>query len=465
MASKPKRQRIIDTESAEQADVDIKKKSSKKKTNKPTENMGEQSISEDWDVDDYRTEYESDEHWELRRSFMEAYKNRFDEQQLVCLAQTFVNMEFLGCKYPSETMHLVAELSKDIAEDFRRRREQRLKRTFVSASDAAEQRAKGRKNPSSNRDTTITADQSLATINRKLSSFGLGEPINLFQDLRFGKLIIQLAGGRNCLRNSCSLIKAKYDERVANPDLKPNKDDGSRYYGQEILINDEVVATGWGDSLKTCKLEAFKQALIVLQSQCYSYKINSSRDTIKVEKDGNGVKINVTQKSADNLGSSKLDESNKGYNIMRLMGWTGGGLGRLKQGREEPVGYLLKSNRTGFGSNNTDASADSFRKLIENYAQSSDIRDLQFEPTFSKDERAILHKAAGRFSLRSSSYGTGEDRRLLISKKIPPETILKEVLIHRNPKFCERYFVQVPTQKAHLFPGHAVDLALEDLSA
>ncbi|XP_068155332.1 CDKN2A-interacting protein isoform X2 [Drosophila tropicalis] len=250
--------------------LNLKRSPAKKKTNKETENMGEQSTFADWDVDDYRTEYESDEHWELRRSFMEAYKSRFDEQQLVCLAQTFVNMEFLGCKYPSETMHLVAELSKDIAEDFRSRREQRLKRTFVSASDAAEQRAKGRKNTSSNRDA-ITADQPLATINQKLSSFGIGEPINLFQDLRFGKLIIQLAGGRNCLRNSCSLIKAKYDERQAKPD--PNKANGTTIF--EILINDEIVAAGSGDSVKTGKLEAFKQALIVLQSLCYSYKVST----------------------------------------------------------------------------------------------------------------------------------------------------------------------------------------------
>jgi len=67
-------------------------------------------------------------------------------------------------------------------------------------------------------------------------------------------------------------------------------------------------------------------------------QLNATRETIKVEKSKTGVNINVTKESADSLGDPKLDASNKGYRMMRLMGWAGGGLGRLKQGREEPVG-------------------------------------------------------------------------------------------------------------------------------
>lgn len=53
----------------------------------------------DWNIDSYRTTYECDEHWDLRRSFMEAHKDRFPEDELVCLAQTFTNVEFLGCRW------------------------------------------------------------------------------------------------------------------------------------------------------------------------------------------------------------------------------------------------------------------------------------------------------------------------------------------------------------------------------
>lgn len=69
-----------------------------------------------------------------------------------------------------------------------------------------------------------------------------------------------------------------------------------------------------------------------------AFQLNASRQTIKVEKSQTGVNINVIKESADSLGDPKLDASNKGYRMMRLMGWTGGGLGSDKQGREEPVG-------------------------------------------------------------------------------------------------------------------------------
>lgn len=103
------------------------------------------SYPTDWDVDGYRADYESEEHWELRKAFIEEHKDKFPENELVCLAQVFTNVEFLGCRYPHKTMERVALLSKDVAAKFRALRSSRLKRTFVGASDAASAKAKGRK--------------------------------------------------------------------------------------------------------------------------------------------------------------------------------------------------------------------------------------------------------------------------------------------------------------------------------
>lgn len=123
-----------------------KKKAKKIENCQQDTNQSHKEFSTDWDVEKYRREYESEEHWQLRKRFMEVHKDKFPEDKIVCLAQVFTNMEFMGCKYPSETMRMVAELSKDVAKDFRAERANRLKRTFVAASDAAEARAKGRRN-------------------------------------------------------------------------------------------------------------------------------------------------------------------------------------------------------------------------------------------------------------------------------------------------------------------------------
>ena len=51
-----------------------------------------------WDVEKYKTDYESAEHWELRKKFMECHKANFAEDELVCLARVFTNIEFMGCR-------------------------------------------------------------------------------------------------------------------------------------------------------------------------------------------------------------------------------------------------------------------------------------------------------------------------------------------------------------------------------
>lgn len=56
-------------------------------------------IDLDWDVDKYRNEFEPENHWNLRKKFMEAHKDRYPEDRLVSLAQLFINIECLGCRY------------------------------------------------------------------------------------------------------------------------------------------------------------------------------------------------------------------------------------------------------------------------------------------------------------------------------------------------------------------------------
>lgn len=98
-----------------------------------------------WDVDKYKTDHESDEHWELRKKFMLAHQETLPEDEVVCMAQVFTNIEFLGCRYPDETMIKVAKLAEGVVEDFREKKKHTLKRTFVAASDAATSKVKGRK--------------------------------------------------------------------------------------------------------------------------------------------------------------------------------------------------------------------------------------------------------------------------------------------------------------------------------
>lgn len=58
-----------------------------------------QTYPTDWNVEDYKDDTEPEQHWELRKEFMEVHKGKFSEDYLVALARTFANVEFMGCVY------------------------------------------------------------------------------------------------------------------------------------------------------------------------------------------------------------------------------------------------------------------------------------------------------------------------------------------------------------------------------
>jgi len=91
-----------------------------------------------WDVQKYFSPHEPAHHWQLRKAFMQENKERYCEERLVCLAQTFANMEFMGCRYPEAITKVVDEMSFGIVQPFREQQKGRLKRTFISGADAAE---------------------------------------------------------------------------------------------------------------------------------------------------------------------------------------------------------------------------------------------------------------------------------------------------------------------------------------
>lgn len=69
---------------------------------------------------------------------MEMHRDKFSEDEIVCLARVFTNVEFLGCRYSNDVMVQICELSKGVVEKYRKSRDGRLKRTFVGAAEAAQ---------------------------------------------------------------------------------------------------------------------------------------------------------------------------------------------------------------------------------------------------------------------------------------------------------------------------------------
>ena len=59
-------------------------------------------------IEKYRSGHEPEQHWKLKKKFMVKHRRSFELVELVGLAQTFANIEFLGCQYPADTMNQVS---------------------------------------------------------------------------------------------------------------------------------------------------------------------------------------------------------------------------------------------------------------------------------------------------------------------------------------------------------------------
>lgn len=109
--------------------------------------------------------------------------------------------------------------------------------------------------------------------------------------------------------------------------------------------------------------------------------------SVDVEQDG----IESSKKVED----VQLNSDNKGFKMMKMLGWSGGALGLSGNGIEQPISIEMKVDRKGLGltSDSTNLNYDFFVNYLTNYKNNeSATYDLAFSKDFTKDERKTLHE-------------------------------------------------------------------------
>ncbi|XP_075988141.1 uncharacterized protein LOC142984438 [Anticarsia gemmatalis] len=432
------------------------------------------SFDVDWDIDKYRDEHESEDHWQLRRAFMEKWKNDYPEERLVCLARVFTNVELLGCRYPPEVMQEIAKLSYEVAQPYRKMRKSKLQRTFVSASDAAEDRAKGIKRQGgiiveeqpkpkiqfiragnsndnddksdheSNKDKSpdrrkVTSQSNEVQSERnemktednekskemfnmymkemeKLECMDVrGFRDNMFKGV-FGKLVLLVRPWATKLWNiqtSCNVCNVTFQSEYVNRCLT-------------ITVNGQMVAQAKSDTKVEARAIAGNMAWEILSQEVITILV---KEQFIAENDTRITVDDVSGKRGDAFGTPV--ENSVAMKMMQMMGWKGGGLGVDAQGIAEPIKPNLQLvNRAGLGSTSSDIRQ--LRKaaysLMERYIASDTLDlDLVFSSEFGKEERALLHQCAQRVGLASRSYGD-KDRFLVVKKKVDPFSLARAII-------------------------------------
>ncbi|XP_055523726.1 NF-kappa-B-repressing factor-like [Wyeomyia smithii] len=413
--------------------------------------------SMDWNIDDYRTRHEPDEHWELRRLFMERHQPSIPEEELVCMAQVFVNVELLHCRYPLETMQRIKELSEGIANEYRASRRNKLQRTFVSASNAASLKVQ-RKAPSDQE--TYRGSDLRTEYSRKF------RPVANIKYLKDAHNNIVL------LNNDYEQTKMAFD-KLGNSKLTMDVKKNNGTVVAAIRVNNFVLASGSSEGEKMA-IKAAKQTFLTnMQSHCY-HIIRQQTPVDLQESLAGKVERKVVEGTVDHSGKpattefkeKKIEESNLGFKLLQKLGWTGGSLGSKNEGIVDPIKCQIKIGRKGLGVNSANQSANNktgkinprdnvygidvefYQRTMQNFRNIGVEYDMVFSNEFTKEERALFHNMAQKMQLRTRSYGKDEDgtrQLVLLGRKLAPHELLDRILVEKDPIFCQMYTVIPPT--------------------
>ena len=165
----------------------------------------------------------------------------------------------------------------------------------------------------------------------------------------------------------------------------------TQMYECSVVIDDRTLSTAVEESKAEAKKEAARKAVDFLSKKCYTIRIKNKYLSEK----GSVIDSQelLTSKEAEDSAEDRIKTNSVGHKLLKLMGWTGGGLGKDGSGIAEPVtAASMRSGRTGLGaSEHPKAFLAKIRRLIEDYAKSDNPYDLVFSTGFDNEQRKQMH--------------------------------------------------------------------------
>ena len=247
-----------------------------------------------------------------------------------------------------------------------------------------------------------------------------------------------------------------------------------------LTVGYDVIAVEKGATVKLAKQAAAETALKYLISRCWTLKVNriyhndDEKITMNELECMNVKESKISSGKTENITvDTSLNESNKGMQLLKLMGWSGGGLGKEGEGIVEPIRPSNIFGRSGLGSQDytnavkinkpvkkkelekkqerqifgTDKSKETsyvpsntidehkltsefvggqiddkyFKicayQLLKQFSHDYDMEDMAFTPEFTNEQRKLVHQLGRKFRVKTKSYGKYPNRFLVVSKK------------------------------------------------
>uniref|UniRef100_H3AMQ3 NFKB repressing factor n=1 Tax=Latimeria chalumnae TaxID=7897 RepID=H3AMQ3_LATCH len=193
-----------------------------------------------------------------------------------------------------------------------------------------------------------------------------------------------------------------------------------------VFLEGQFIAEAVG-SKKTVKHTAAEATLAILKKSNLIVKSNLRRGCSEEAISRN----QILGRSSSLSFKQQIKEDNIGNQLLRKMGWTGGGLGKEGEGIAEPISVKEQYTREGLGLDlergGTRLGKRDIDEVIRNYACSNRQDELTFSKELTNEERKQIHQIAQKYGLKSKSYGKAMERFLVVSRKVRKEDLIDQL--------------------------------------
>ncbi|XP_038055762.1 NF-kappa-B-repressing factor-like isoform X2 [Patiria miniata] len=210
------------------------------------------------------------------------------------------------------------------------------------------------------------------------------------------------------------------------------------------IINGVTVCGGLHMNKREARNVSAENALTLLRKTCPVLRKNLHMAQ------GSAIKRNELAKGQVSLPPKKasaIEDTNLGHKMLKMMGWSGGALG--KDGIVEPIQASEKFTREGLGytvavpkNSTNEIDMKAVRRILEDYVHSGRRDDLIFTSELSSEERKAIHQICNRFNLKSKSHGSGKKRYLVVNQKRKLNELVQEIA--ESGGTCGQYELLTP---------------------
>ncbi|XP_011410356.1 PREDICTED: uncharacterized protein LOC105316831 [Amphimedon queenslandica] len=423
----------------------------------------------------HRAPWESKRHWLCRRKFVEDHKDVHGLKKAIGLSMVWANINFLGCQYSSKVQSEVEYYPVPEENEI-----ERWLKVHPDILDDEEDARKGRqwpptgKRPTSSNSQLTSEEESLTTASKKSK---IDPPDSSNDMIPFETLTDQIGSFISMMRSKSQGTdqSEESDGNIANKNWNQSNNHGnpSKHTPNETTLSrDEIIKKfgkiclcnscfpenvnisrlsflaaksrlrlhfGFsetesfsplslyaGDCLMgkwsgTSKKEMKHQACteIIAEVLAYQEREGGSPPVCPASKQTMVDRRELMRSGLRIDSGLKIDEGNKGHQLLLKMGWKGeGGLGGGQTNHPLVLVEPRTSSKQGFGGSACSAlSQDEIRARLTKFLSNKDETQLRFPAGLSSEDRKLIHKLSGQFDLLHRSHGKDDERYLTVTKR------------------------------------------------